>query len=225
MRDDVNVTGDERGTDRAVTTHDFQHAFRQVGGHQLGEPAPRLRTPLARLVHHRIAGGQRCTDQPRRDRNRVVPRRQRHDHPTRLRHHEVGRLPPAVQAATAVHPSQLGVLDQGADPGLDPTPRVIPALAGLPFVQRRELVGGLPDSAGGGVQRGAPLVRRCARPSTCRAARPPQSSFALLPRRHRHSAHDLTGARVQHSDLINQHVGHTRYLPRRTRSKPTTPTA
>src|SRR6185312_6650995 len=50
---------------------------------------------------------------------------------------------------TAVPPPQLGVLHQGADPGLDPTPRVLPALAGLPFVQRRELVGGVTDSACG----------------------------------------------------------------------------
>jgi hypothetical protein len=178
---------------------------RQDPGDQFGEASARVRGALGRLEDHRVPGSERGTEQAARDRDRVVPRCDRGDQPARLVHHQVRGRPAALQAASAVQRTQLGVLAQGAGAGVDPAAGVRDRLPHLAGGQLGQLAGRGLDRRRGGVQEGTALGRTGARPFAGRLPGVGHRGVHLGGVGHRHRAHqgavggivDLDAARHQ----------------------------
>ncbi len=128
------------------------------------------RGQLGRLVHDRVAGGQRRRDLPARDRQRKVPRRDHADDPERLAE---GHVDPAGDRdrAAAEALRRRRVEAEGRRRARDRAARVgdrHPDVAGLQARQRLGL--GL-DPSRDGSQRRAALARRPRPPLALRAPR------------------------------------------------------
>ena len=152
---------------------------------------PVVRAALAGLVHDRVAGHQRGTEQARRDGDRVVPRGHGGDDAARLGDHEVRRVPGPVQAAAPVQRAELGVLAQRADAGLDAAARV---------AERACPSRGCSGRRARRRRRGRPRRRRAgrrrARPQGCGPTRRPLRAPSAGPR---HTAAAWRSARVRRS--------------------------
>jgi hypothetical protein len=188
----------QRAAGARVPVQQLEHPGRQL--EQLDEAGARERRLLGRLVDDRVAGHDGRRDLPASDRDRVVPGHQQRDDAARLVHHQVGALPRALQRAAAVQRSELGVLLDRADAGLDAAERVGRRLAALARDQRRELVGVLAQPPGAGHQRGGALRGRGARPSGLRRAGGTHGGVGGLGRAGGDAADQLPGRRVEHVD-------------------------
>jgi hypothetical protein len=75
--------------DRPRPGHDVEHALGNAGlGRQLGKPQRRQRRCRSRLEDHGVTRGERRTELPGRDDERVIPRHDRTHHADRLTRHE-----------------------------------------------------------------------------------------------------------------------------------------
>jgi hypothetical protein len=106
-----------------------------------------------------------------------------------------------MQRPAASDRPQLGVLAQGADPGLNAAQGVAERLAHLGRRRGRQLVGRRPQRVRRAVQRRRPFRRRGHRPSGGRAARRPDRLGHLVRRRHRHGADRGTVRRIGYDEL------------------------
>jgi hypothetical protein len=156
-----------------------QHERRHV--EQRDDQLRAQRRLLGRLEHHRVAGHERRGDLAARDRHRVVPRHQQRDHAARLVHHQVGRVPAALQAAPAVKRAKLRALLDRGDAGLDAPERVRQWLAALPCLELGQLSRVLAQPARSRLQRGGADRGSRARRPLCGAACRSRSSISPYP--------------------------------------------
>nr|WP_255267380.1 hypothetical protein [Actinomadura madurae] len=194
--------GGERLPDPGAAGHQVEDAVRQASGEQLGEQGAGVGRPLGRLVHDRVARRHRRADQPAGDGDRVVPRRDDGRDAERFADREVGGVPAALQAAPAVQRSQLGVLAQRPDPGLDAAERVTGRLAHLRGDQRGQLAHALLDRSRGGVQGRAPLGGGNGGPARRRVAGRGHGGLRVGRGGHGHHAQRLAGRRVGHREHL-----------------------
>src|SRR6185437_11019016 len=96
----------------------------------------------------------------------------------------------------AVQRTELGVLLEGRDGGLDPAARVRERLARLLLVEVRELLRGGPDGLGGAAHSRAALGGGRARPLGSGSSSGQNGLGTALRRRNGHAAHEVAGARV-----------------------------
>jgi hypothetical protein len=118
-----------------------------------------------------------------------------------------------VQAATAVHRPELGVLDERCGAGLDATLGVGGQLAGLGRVQRGQFGSRGADRGRRGVQGSTPLGGRGPGPARCGIAGGLDGGGAALGGGHRHPTHLVAGAGVVDGQLAMQRRSHVLPYP------------
>lgn len=196
----------EQRADPAVALQRLHHAGRVHPGEHVAQQRAGVGCALTRLVHDSVAGDGSGAEQSTRDSDRVVPRRQRHHHTARFRHHQVGGGEVPQQAPSPVHRPELGVLVQRPRPGEYTLPCFVPRAARLGFVERRQFIGVRAQPFGGCVQQHAALRRRGPGPARLRPVRVRERGVDLILAGHRDRPDPVATGRVADLDHIRLYV-------------------
>ena len=157
---DLGVADEVVADRRARAGDDVEDAGREDVGGDLAEDQGRQRRPRRRLEDDRVAGRERRADLPAGHHDRVVPRRDRGDHPDRLTADHRGEAGHVLVDRLALHhPRAAGEEAQVVDHDRDLVDRGADRLAGVLRLEATELVGAGLDAVGELEEHPAPLGR------------------------------------------------------------------
>ena len=197
---DVGVLDQPPAADAPRPGDDVQHALRQPRlERDLLQLERGQRRQLGRLEDDAVAGRERRRHLPGGDRQREVPGDDQADDAERLAEGHVDaagdrdRLPEQPLR-------RAGVVAEGLDHHPDLAPRVADRLAGVPRLQRRQLLQPRLDRCGEVAQQLRPVRRRHRPPGRERRLRPRHRRVDLLDPGPRHARHHLLRSRLDHLD-------------------------